>query len=73
MAEQERFVVRETVRSRALDVADNVILHLVDKAKAGDAEGVPIRCGGYIILPPALEKVPLSQVCPDCRAGVLTL
>jgi len=46
--------------------------HLADGRWDNEALYQPVRCGGGITLPHQ-EKVPLSKVCPDCRAGVKTL
>jgi len=73
MAEQQRIVVRETIRSRDLHGEDAVRFHLIDRSEPRDDTGVAILCGGQIVLPPPTEKVPTSEVCGDCLAGRVTI
>ncbi|WP_159601414.1 hypothetical protein [Agromyces humi] len=69
MGEQLRWTIQETIRR--YPEPDLVIHHLPDGG--GDGEFQPVKCGGGINLPGHAQKVPLSEVCDDCRRGVVTM
>jgi hypothetical protein len=52
---------------------DRTIWHLRAGVALTEASFQPVKCGGGIVMPGTPIKVADSDVCPDCRAGRITL
>lgn len=69
MADRIRKVVAERIAQ--YPAPDTVVYHLLD-GKPED-EFQPVKCGGGIVYPPPVERIPQSEVCPDCLKGNVTM